>query len=605
VPGAYTLTYTATDAAGNSASIQRQVPVVDQNTSNRVFTNSTVTLRDEFTGFNGTASPPEWTLANQIGAQSAAWQGTDTGSSTTGGLRSYGDGSLGFLPTGTMAVTASTTYFNLTGEMVEEIQITYDAEQWRAALGGRTNGWSAQITVNGTTSTIAPLAFTASNATATGAISGGTSTTLNATLTGLTIPHGAGFTLRFVGNSGAGSGDPQGVAIDNLEVTVVAPRLVLIDAPPTASTITYGQTLASSVLTGGSASVNGSFGFTNTATVPPPGISSQSVTFSPANPAAHSARTLAVNVGVLSLPPVPLRARNPGAGGFELEVPPAFGAVTTDLRHSASKNMTDAVLATGISQNHTITMNGTGLRFVQARSVNAAGNGSWSDVLAKQLITIPAGATRSISPPFTPAGNQTIAGIFGAANEAGLASGNVSTSATNILLLDNNGQTSTAVFYNSSAGQWREGPTDQGGFAIPQGSGFLLQNPTGVDDHIVLSGTPRAIDAPPVSVAVTPDTGKFQLVSPGRTSATRLVDLNLNPGTGLGQFKTANISKNADRIFVPDAEGNLVRHHHNGTNWVSGPLITNDETIAPGAAFFILKATGSTFETWVLPAEAP
>lgn len=605
VPGAYTLIYTATDAAGNSASIQRQVPVVDQTTSNRVFTNIAVTLRDEFTGFNGTVSPPEWTVANQTGAESASWQGTDTGSSTTGGLRSYGDGSLGFLPAGTMAVTASTTYFNLTGETVEEIQITYDAGQWRAALGGRTNGWTAQITVNGTTTTIAPLAFTASNATATGAISGGTSTTLNATLSGLHIPHGAGFTLRFVGNTGAGSGDPQGVAIDDLEVTVVAPRLVLIDTPPTASTITYGQTLASSVLSGGSASVNGSFAFTNTSTVPLPGISSEEVTFTPANLATHSARALQVNVGVLSLPPVPLRARTPTSGGFELEVAPAFGAVTTDLLHSASKNMTDPVLAAGISQNHTVTLPGPGLRFVQVRSVNAAGNGSWSGVLAKQLLTIPAGATLLASPPFTPAGNHTIAGIFGSSNEAGLASANVSASATNILLLDNNGQTATAVFYNSAMGQWREGATERGGFAVPQGTGFLLQNPTGADDHIVLSGTPRAVDAPPVSVAVTSDTGKLQLVSPGRTSATRLVDLNLNPGTGVGQFKTANFSRSADRIFVPDAEGNLVRHHHNGTNWISGQSNTNAQTIPPGAAFFILKATGSTFETWVLPAEAP
>jgi hypothetical protein len=245
------------------------------------------------------------------------------------------------------------------------------------------------------------------------------------------------------------------------------------------------------------------------------------------------------------------------------------------------------------------------MRFVQLRSVNAAGNGSWSGVLAKQLITIPAGNSRTVGLPFTATGNQTIAGIFGSANEAGLASGNTSESSTNILLLDENGQTSTAVFFNSAAGQWREGPTDMGATAIPQGSGFILWNPTGADDHIVLAGTPRASDGPPVSVAITTQTGKFQLVTHGRTTATRLVDLNLNPGPGAGQFKIANLSRNADRIWIRDAEGNLVRHHHNGTNWMSGDATTNDTTIPPGAAFFILRATGSTFETWVLPAEAP
>jgi hypothetical protein len=312
-----------------------------------------------------------------------------------------------------------------------------------------------------------------------------------------------------------------------------------------------------------------------------------------------------VNVGVLSLPPVPLRARSPSASGFEIEVPPATGAVTTDLRHAATKNMTDAVLATGISQNHTITVNGTGLRFVQVRSVNAAGNGSWSDVTARQRVVVPAGSTRYLSLPFTPAGNQTVAGIFGSANEAGLIAGGNSSVATNILLLNSEGQTANSVFYNSSAGQWREGPTDRGALSIAQGSGFILQNPTGTDDYIVLTGTPRASDGPPVTISVTADPGKFQLVSPTRSSATRLADLNLNPGPGVGQFKTANLVRSADRIFVPNSEGALIRYHHDGTNWKQGSSIANDVTVPAGGSFFILKATGSTFQSWVLPAESP
>jgi hypothetical protein len=329
------------------------------------------------------------------------------------------------------------------------------------------------------------------------------------------------------------------------------------------------------------------------------------VTFTPANLATHSARTLSVSVGVLSLPPVPLPARHPGASGFEIEVPPALGAVTTDLRHSASKNMTDAVLASGISRNHTITMAGPGLRFVQVRSLNAVGNGSWSDVLAKQLILIPAGSTRYLSLPFTPAGNQTVAGIFGSTNEAGLVSGSNSTAATNILLLNSEGQTANSIFYNSSASQWREGPTDRGGFGIAQGTGFILQNPTGADDYLVLSGSPRASGGPPVTVPVTTAPGEFALVSPGRTAATRLADLNLNPGPGVGQFKTANLVRSADRIFVPNSEGVLIRYHHDGTNWKQGPAIANDLTVLPGGAFFILKATGSSFQSWTLPAETP
>ena len=54
-----------------------------------------------------------------------------------------------------------------------------------------------------------------------------------------------------------------------------------VTAWPTASPINPGQTLAASTLTGGAASASGTFSWTNPATVPPAGTSSQSVTFIP------------------------------------------------------------------------------------------------------------------------------------------------------------------------------------------------------------------------------------------------------------------------------------------------------------------------------------
>jgi len=50
---------------------------------------------------------------------------------------------------------------------------------------------------------------------------------------------------------------------------------------PTASALTYGQTLASSTLTGGSASVAGSFAWTTSSTIPTAGTPSVNVTFTP------------------------------------------------------------------------------------------------------------------------------------------------------------------------------------------------------------------------------------------------------------------------------------------------------------------------------------
>ncbi|HEY1786822.1 MAG TPA: DUF642 domain-containing protein [Verrucomicrobiae bacterium] len=75
--------------------------------------------------------------------------------------------------------------------------------------------------------------------------------------------------------------------------------------PPAAARISYGQTLASSTLTGGAAtngvnnaSVAGTFSFTTPTMVPPSGTSSQSVTFTPADPSDYNAATVNVNVVV-------------------------------------------------------------------------------------------------------------------------------------------------------------------------------------------------------------------------------------------------------------------------------------------------------------------
>ena len=62
---------------------------------------------------------------------------------------------------------------------------------------------------------------------------------------------------------------------------LAAPVTDMVTAWPTASNITYGQTLASSTLSGGSALVNGSFAFSAPATVPPAGTADYNVTFTP------------------------------------------------------------------------------------------------------------------------------------------------------------------------------------------------------------------------------------------------------------------------------------------------------------------------------------
>jgi len=67
---------------------------------------------------------------------------------------------------------------------------------------------------------------------------------------------------------------------------------------PSAQAITYGQTLASATLSGGSASVPGSFIFTTPTTAPGAGTVSQSVTFSPTDTTDYSSLITSVNVTV-------------------------------------------------------------------------------------------------------------------------------------------------------------------------------------------------------------------------------------------------------------------------------------------------------------------
>ncbi|HKF46367.1 MAG TPA: Ig-like domain repeat protein [Terracidiphilus sp.] len=72
-----------------------------------------------------------------------------------------------------------------------------------------------------------------------------------------------------------------------------------VSAWPTASAITFGQTLASSTLTGGTASIPGTFAWTTPSTAPHAGLQSESATFTPADSADYntvaSSLTLTVN----------------------------------------------------------------------------------------------------------------------------------------------------------------------------------------------------------------------------------------------------------------------------------------------------------------------
>ena len=103
-----------------------------------------------------------------------------------------------------------------------------------------------------------------------------------------TLAAGSGYTIA------SSPADTATVTLaDNL--TRVTPS---ITAAPTASSITYGQTLASSTLSSGSASVAGTFAFTTPSTAPTAGTALQSYTFTPTDAANTNSVTGTVSVTV-------------------------------------------------------------------------------------------------------------------------------------------------------------------------------------------------------------------------------------------------------------------------------------------------------------------
>ncbi len=143
------------------------------------------------------------------------------------------------------------------------------------------NGETVPVTVNGVTQ----------NATISGGAGGFSLSYSTATIPASATPY----TITY-----AYAGDAILNAAPNNTSTVLTVNKATptITTPPTASPITYGQTLASSALSSGAASVAGTFAFTTPATAPSAGTYSASVTFTPTDTANYNTATTLVNVSV-------------------------------------------------------------------------------------------------------------------------------------------------------------------------------------------------------------------------------------------------------------------------------------------------------------------
>jgi uncharacterized delta-60 repeat protein/uncharacterized repeat protein (TIGR01451 family) len=160
---------------------------------------------------------------------------TGTGSGTTGDTYSFGtpttstDRAFGQLRSGTVSSNLGASFTNNTGSTVNALAISYTGEQWRLGATGRTiaERWDFQYSTNatslstGTYTDFDALDFTPPVTAGTvGALDGNAAANrkvINSTITGLSIPNGATFWIRWSDVDATGADD--GLGIDDFSLT--------------------------------------------------------------------------------------------------------------------------------------------------------------------------------------------------------------------------------------------------------------------------------------------------------------------------------------------------------------------------------------------------
>jgi len=278
------------------------------------------------------------------------------------------------------------------------------------------------------------------------------------------------------------------------------------------------------------------------------------------------------------------------------------------VQHSTNSTLSSGVTTANVTDGDASSYNITGLTnnttyYVRVTAYSAGGNGTSSDIQVNTLRAVPAGATRYFSPPGTVTAN-TVDGIFGSNNEAGLATGTVSGSATVIMTVTDAGGTGATIFRHSSSG-WLDGGAAAGSTSLPAGKAFILRNNTGSLDYILLTANPTT--APPeVSVfnAGNAAAGTVNLLTPASEVPKAINALNLRTGNATTQVKAASIASQADLVIIPRESGLPRGYFHDGTVWRSAGGNTIDAstvTVPAGGGFFIRKGPDSTFETYKAP----
>jgi len=191
-----------------------------------------ITSATYFQDFNGLANtdssgtvPLGWAF-NETGSYANAFYIAADGSSTKGDTYSFGSGlsterALGCLRSTNLISALGASFINNTGNTINEITIEYTGEQWRLGATGRVDRLDFQYSLNATNLNngtwidfnaldfIAPVTNEPK-----GKLDGNldaNKTNITATITGLSIPAGASFWIRWNDYTATGSDDGLGI----------------------------------------------------------------------------------------------------------------------------------------------------------------------------------------------------------------------------------------------------------------------------------------------------------------------------------------------------------------------------------------------------------
>jgi len=389
------------------------------------------TLSNTAGSTTNTALPTGWYITETGGgARDNEQYAVDTGGSTTGDIYSYGsaaatDRALGELRSGTLIPLFGVKFTNNTGGTITSLDVSYTGEEWR--FGGVhstvADRLDFQYSVNatdlstGTYLDANALDFNPPVTTGTaGALDGNAAanrTAISSTITGLSIPAGATFFIRF--NDVDATGADDGLAIDNVSVTPhgAAPNTPPTITPPADPIATVAQNAAPFTvnLTG-----NDDGGIYNWTATPGTGVSTvnatsgataANVTYTVTLTAGFSGTATftatlsdgvntpvnqAVNITVVAPPPAPTgMAATAGTSHVMLTWNTAAGATTYNVKRSTTTNTETTIASPGTSSfDDTTVVNGTQYFYVVS-GVGTGGEGADSSEVTATPIAAPAG----------------------------------------------------------------------------------------------------------------------------------------------------------------------------------------------------------------------